>query len=111
MPPRAELGSIEASDNEWYTLDVKYAQIVEEVPNDPECRFHHRVLLCRVGGAQWIAATPDHDLVSIDLSSVIHHVLPRGQRFPSRFLDDQYGCCAFDPISAPLSILRTVRAC
>eukprot|EP00971_Amphidinium_carterae_P083629 1655496-Amphidinium_carterae.1 len=53
-------------------------------------RWHHRLLLCRVEGAKWIAGSPDLDIEVLDLST--HRVLTveRLSAFPARAQGDAY---------------------
>lgn len=54
-------------------------------PNDQDgFYFHHRLLLCRLSLGRWIAATPDHELVSLDLNQHRHRILERRAPFRVR---------------------------
>ena len=52
------------------TLDVSFQQILFHYPADTNGLFwHHRVLLVQGDAGVWIAATPDHEVVVMDLGA------------------------------------------
>ncbi len=79
------------------TLDIPEAQVAVEFPNDPQVRFHHRVLLVDLGQGKHVAVTPDEEVESLDLNSHRIVSLLRSAPFPTRIENDVY---TFDPISA-----------
>lgn len=61
-------------------------------------------LLVKVTAGRWIAASPDHELASLDLNAARYVVLRRNSEFPPHLISDAY---IFDPISrADLERLR-----
>ena len=79
------------------TLDVVEQQILIDFYDDEDGYFwHHRLLLLKLDGpGKWIAASPDHEVESVDIST--HRVIPlrRHAQFPDRVRGQIY---AFDPI-------------
>ena len=51
-------------------------------PADRNFQWHHRILLKKVTGGQWIALTPDLELVQHDLAEERHRLCARHQDFP-----------------------------
>ena len=88
-----------ADAEEFRSLNVSYPQVVVERPDDPECFYHHRLLLARVSGAVWIAADPDLLLARLDLEEEQHLVVARNALFPDICLQDDTGLLCFDPLS------------
>ena len=86
------------ADEEFRSLDVAYPQICVEKPDDDECFWHHRLLMCRVEGSIWIAADPDLNLTRVDLSEVDHTMVGRNTLFPQHMLEEDAGLYCFDPI-------------
>ena len=80
------------------TLDVAEQQILIDFYDDEDGYFwHQRLLLLKLDGpGKWIAASPDHEVESVDIST--HRVIPlrRLAQFPARVRGQIY---AFDPIS------------
>jgi len=64
------------------SLNIKEPQILINYPNDPTFQWHHRILLRKVTAGQWIALTPDLDLVRHDLTTERHRLCARHQDFP-----------------------------
>ena len=78
------------------TLDVPEVQVLVHYPGDANGLFwHHRVLLHRVAGGQWITLTPDHDLQRHDLGVQVHRILDRHSPFPEDIAGEVY---AHDPL-------------
>ncbi|CAE8717298.1 unnamed protein product, partial [Polarella glacialis] len=79
-----------------FSLDVAEPQILVEFPNDADaCYWHHRVLLKRIAGPNWLCLTPDHDICRHNLETSNHLVLDRAAQFPAAQRAFVY---AFDPI-------------
>lgn len=79
------------------SLDVPEIQVLVNYPADADGMYwHHRILLHRVGGGDWITLTPDHEFQRHDLSTQAHRVLERHAPFPSDISDEVY---AHDPIA------------
>ena len=79
------------------TLDTDLRQCLIDFFEDEDGLFwHHRLLLARVTGSQWIAATPDHDVALLNLSN--HRVIPLGRNtaFPAHHVNETY---AFDKLA------------
>ena len=87
-------------EEEFRTLDIKYAQVVITDHNDEEFRYKHRVLLCRVDGGIWVAADPDYVLQPLNLAQTEHIVLRRNALFPPECLAEDAGLWTFGPVSA-----------
>ena len=79
------------------TLDVSEIQVLIHYPHDENglC-WHHRVLLHRVAGGDWITLTPDHEFQRHNLATLGHKVLERNSVFPADIADQVY---AHDPLS------------
>jgi len=78
------------------TLNISEVQVLVNYPGDADgFHWHHRILLCRVGGSTWLTLTPDHDIVRHDLATIPHRVLDRASPFPDDIADEIY---AHDPI-------------
>ena len=61
-----------------WTLDTDLRQCLIDFSEDGDgLLWHHRLLLVRATGSQWIAATPDHDVALLNLSN--HRVIPLGR--------------------------------
>ena len=74
-----------------YTLNISEVQLLVNYPADADgFHWHHRILLCRVGGSTWLTLTPDHDIVRHDLSTIPHRVLERSAPFPRDIIDEIY---------------------
>ena len=77
------------------TLDVDFAQVCIDFPRDAGGFFwHHRLLVCPLGGSGWTGVTPDHSCERIDLSRHRVIVLRRNAPFPAARVHEIY---AFDP--------------
>lgn len=77
-------------------LDLLDPQVLVYYPDDPEVGYHHRLLLRGVGGASWIACSPDFEL---DLLDVVEHpiiAVAQGSAVPRRVLGDVYLFDEFD---------------
>ena len=72
------------------TLDVPEVQVLVHLPTDAR-PWHHRLLLRKMGGGQWVCATPDLGLSVHDFSTVRHTVLERNSLFPSNMRGLCYG--------------------
>eukprot|EP00971_Amphidinium_carterae_P184976 3672855-Amphidinium_carterae.1 len=72
------------------SLDTRLGQVLVDFFEDANFSWHHRLLLCRIEGAKWIAASPDLDIEVLDLSA--HRVLTveRHSPFPMRAQGDAY---------------------
>ena len=58
------------------TLDINEVQVVVHYPLDADGFFwHHRILLHRIEGGEWLTLTPDLDIVRHDLGAQRHRVL------------------------------------
>lgn len=78
------------------TLDIPDVQIVVNYPGDGDGFFwHHRILLHRIEGAQWLTLSPDHEVVRHDLNAIPHRVLMTRAMFPQDIAHEVY---AHDPI-------------
>ena len=78
------------------TLDIPDVQIVVNYPGDGDGFFwHHRILLHRIEGAQWLTLSPDHEVVRHDLNAIPHRVLMRRAMFPQDIAHEVY---AHNPI-------------
>ena len=79
------------------TFDIAEPQIIVHYPNDAQGFYWHmRILLRKIGGGRWVAATPDLELVVIDLTQLPHQVLDRNGRFPRAHRNEIY---AFDDLT------------
>lgn len=79
------------------SLNIAEPQILLHFPHDANgVLHHHRVLLHKIGGGQWVVLTPDLDLEVADLSVARHRVLARHAPFPADLVDDSY---VFDDLS------------
>ena len=80
------------------TLDVAEQQILIDFYDDEDGYFwHQRLLFLKLDGpGKWIAASPDHEVESVDIST--HGVIPlrRHAQFPARVRGQIY---VFDPIT------------
>ena len=86
------------------TLDIADPQVLAYFGADPNFHWHHRVLLVRLSPGRWVAASPDHELEAIDLTTTRHVILGRREDFPAHLVADIY---AFDPLArAELEQLR-----
>lgn len=73
------------------TLDISEVQILVNYPADPGGFFwHHRILLHRIEGANWLCLTPDHDVVRHDLNNIPHRVLSQRAPFPDDIAVEVY---------------------
>ena len=79
------------------TLDTALRQVMIDFFDDELFHWHHRLLLVQLGGASWIAASPDLEIETLDLTR--HRVLPVGRAspFPARCVGNMY---IFDPLPA-----------
>ena len=80
-----------------HAIATRFRIVLVDYFADANFSWHMRVLLVHGGGAQWIAATPDHDLELLDLTQFRVIPLRSGERFPQRTLDNVY---AFDEFEA-----------
>ena len=79
------------------TLIIPEPQILLHFPNDPGGFYHHhRILLHKIGGGQWVLLTPDLELAVEDLSVRRHRVLGRHAPFPADIIDE---CYVFDDLT------------
>ncbi|CAE7263778.1 unnamed protein product [Symbiodinium sp. CCMP2592] len=87
------------------TLDIPEVQVLVNFPGDANgLNWHHRILLHRVAGAEWIALTPDYDLERHSLGAIRHRVLDRRAPFPDDIAAEVY---AHDPVGrAQLSVYK-----
>eukprot|EP00973_Karenia_brevis_P080627 11185643-Karenia_brevis.AAC.1 len=78
-------------------LDIPEVQVLVNFPDDAAgLVWHHRILLQKVGGGVWIAATPDGGLSRHNLLEMRHRVLERNSMFPA---DIRADCYEFDPVT------------
>ena len=79
------------------TLDTALRQVMIDFFDDELFNWHHRLLLVQLGGASWIAASPDLEIETLDLTR--HRALPVGRAspFPARCVGNMY---IFDPLPA-----------
>ena len=78
------------------TLDISEVQVVIHYPLDADGFFwHHRILLHRIEGGEWLTLTPDLEIVRHNLGAHRHRVLDRAAPFPADIAEDIY---AHDPI-------------
>ena len=78
------------------TLNISEVQVLVRYPDDENRLFwHHRVLLHRIAGGQWVTLTPDHELQRHDLGTQAHRVLERSSLFPQNIAAEVY---AHDPL-------------
>ena len=78
------------------TFDTDLRQcLIDYFEDEDGLHWHHRLLLVRVSGSSWIAATPDHDVALLNLSN--HRVIPlaRNTPFPAQHVGETY---AFDQL-------------
>ena len=87
------------------TLDIPEVQVLINHPGDVNgLNWHHRILLHRVSGGDWITLTPDHELQRHNLARVLHQVLDRRAPFPDDIAAEVY---AHDPIGrAQLQVFK-----
>ena len=79
------------------SLNIAEPQVLLNFPHDPNgVVHHHRVLLRKIGGGNWVVLTPDFDLEVVDLSTSRHRVLARNAPIPDDLVDESY---VFDEIS------------
>ena len=87
--------------DEIRTLDIAEKQLLihRGAQEDPECPYHHVILLHRVAEGRWITLTHndrgEHVRVSEDLDDLQYTVLRRSALFPEYAVDD--GLLYFDP--------------
>ena len=80
------------------SLDLAEQQVLVNYPADADGFFwHHRVMLCRVRDALWLALTPDLEIVQVDLATIDHVPLPRAGPMPFWAAGQGY---IFDPLDA-----------
>ncbi|CAK0788625.1 unnamed protein product [Prorocentrum cordatum] len=72
------------------TLDVPEAQVCVNYDDDDNFRWHHRVLLEQLSPGIWVAATPDGEVLTLDLSKHLVVPLRRGSAFPVRVRGQVY---------------------
>ncbi|CAK0878561.1 unnamed protein product, partial [Prorocentrum cordatum] len=72
------------------TLDVPEAQVCVNYDDDDNFRWHHRVLLEQLSPGVWVAATPDGEVLTLDLSKHLVVPLRRGSAFPVRVRGQVY---------------------
>ena len=73
------------------SLDVGNPQVAIDYPDDPHFRWHHRLLLNRVGdGTKWVVSTPDYNVEVLDLANHRVVTLPRGCQVPARVRGNIY---------------------
>ncbi|CAE7214061.1 unnamed protein product [Symbiodinium sp. CCMP2456] len=78
------------------TLDINEVQVLVHFPGDANGFFwHHRILLYRIEGGEWLTLTPDHDIVRHNLTNQRHRVLDRAAPFPGDIAVEIY---AHDPL-------------
>ena len=78
------------------SLNIPEPQILLHFPEDAGGYFHHhRILMHRVSGSQWVLLTPDLELEVADLSARRHRILPRHGVFPADIADE---CYVFDEV-------------
>lgn len=78
------------------TLNISDPQVLLHFPLDAGGFFHHhRILLHKIGGGQWVLLTPDLELEVVNLSTHRHRVLARHAPFPADIVDE---CYIFDEI-------------
>lgn len=79
------------------SLNIADPQVLLHFPNDGNGFYHHhRVLLHKIGGGQWVLLSPDLELEVVDLSVRRHRVLGRHAPFPGDIIDE---CYVFDEVS------------
>lgn len=84
-------------NDDGMTLDIAEPQVLVHFDADPNnLTEHHRILLTKLGPGKWIGLTPDHELVTLDLTQQRHVVLGRRSRFPADLANNIY---AFDPLT------------
>ena len=88
-------------DDDFRTLNVKYPQIVVVDVEADDFRYTHFLLLCRVDGAVWIAADPNHVLGRKDLDELDYRMCARNGRFPREVEENnfEHGLFAWDPVA------------
>ena len=66
------------------TLDTDLIQVCIDFPDDPNIRWHHRILLFELGPGRWVVSSPDFGIEVVDLAN--HRVVPlnRATRWPER---------------------------
>jgi hypothetical protein len=91
------------------TLDTTFAQVLVEFPLDDNYTWHHRVLLVKGDGAQWVWATPTRSVQTANLALHTIRPLRRNAPFPLDLGGDLF---AFDPFEEgdELRLLREANA-
>lgn len=87
------------------SLDLSDPQVLIKYDDDP-VGWHRRLLLCNVGGAVWIASTPNYDVEQVDLNEFVLIALGRREPVPLRAHGDVY---TFDQEIDPVDIARLRR--
>ena len=78
-------------------LDIDQQQIAQAFDEDPNFRWHHRILLVKIGDdGRWALATPTLDVQVASFSAARIVPLVRGCPIPERLRGNFYG---FDPVS------------
>eukprot|EP00971_Amphidinium_carterae_P341210 6479897-Amphidinium_carterae.1 len=76
------------------SLDIPDRQVLIYYDQD-RIPWHHRVLLCRVAGSQWVVCTPDREVQVENLGDHTSRTLRRGAPFPQ----DCTPVYSFEPIT------------
>ena len=87
------------------SLDIPELQILQNYPADGGGFYwHHRILIRKLKGGKWIAATPDLEIIKVNLNRSDYPVIERRAFFPADIAHEIY---AFDPVGrAELEKLR-----
>ena len=71
-------------------MDIAEPQILYFFEDDPILQWHHRILLRRLSGAEWVVATPDGDIEYLDLQGARILALPRAAPVPRQVRGNCY---------------------
>ena len=80
-----------------------YDEVLVHFPDD-DLQYHARLLLVRVRGATWMAASPDLEIQPLDLGQVYHYVCTPNVAYPQYAIDaglylfDAFGEGDFDAV-------------
>ena len=89
------------------TLDVVERQVLVDYPADPNFEWHHRLLLCSLGGGKWIVSTPTQSIQQLDLAGHRIIILSRNSVFPAAYANNAF---AFDPADITAPVLQRLRS-
>jgi hypothetical protein len=76
------------------SLDILENHILVSYPQDPNIRWHHRILLFKIESSTWIVVTPDGSIQVLNVAEPSIPALGRSSPMPN--VDG--GIYAFDPL-------------